>query len=112
MFEDWWGGQEVNNAIKRDASRCNKCFFSHLGRRLKSEIEVDGPLVLVSNDSCTAAYGEPGAPNFPGVYSCQINGGWCEAGVTGSAWLTFTATEGNCWITACTPAGCSSSPRR
>ena len=67
-----------------------------------AEIEVDGPLVLVSNDSCTAAYGEPGAPNFPGVYSCQINGGWCEAGVTGSAWLTFTATEGNCWITACT----------
>lgn len=67
-----------------------------------AEIEVDGPMVLVSNDSCTAAYGEPGAPNFPGVYSCQINGGWCETGVTGSAWLTFTATEGNCWITACT----------
>ena len=65
-------------------------------------IEVDGPMVLVSNDSCTAAYAEPGAPNFPGVYSCQINGGWCETGVTGSAWLTFTAAEGNCWITACT----------
>ena len=67
-----------------------------------AEIEVDGAMVIVSNDSCSAAYGEPGAPNFPGVYSCQINGGWCETGVTGSAWLTFTATEGNCWITACT----------
>ena len=65
-------------------------------------IEVDGPMVLVSNDSCTAAYAEPGAPDFPGVYACQINGGWCEGGVTGSAWLTFTAAEGNCWITACT----------
>lgn len=65
-------------------------------------IEVNGPMVIVSNDSCTAAYGEPGAPDFPGVYSCQINGGWCESGVTGSAWLTFAAEEGNCWITACT----------
>ena len=65
-------------------------------------IEVDGPMVLVSNDSCTAAYAEPGAPDFPGVYSCQINGGWCEGGVTGSAWLTFSAVQGNCWITACT----------
>lgn len=65
-------------------------------------IEVDGPMVVVSNDSCTAAYGEPGAPDFPGVYSCQINGGWCEGGVTGSAWLTFTATQETCWITSCT----------
>jgi len=65
-------------------------------------IEVDGPMVLVSNDSCVAAYGEPGVPGFPGFYSCQINGGWCESGVTGSAWLTFTAEEGNCWVTSCT----------
>ena len=67
-----------------------------------ASIEVNGPVVVVSNDSCTAAFGEPGAPNFDGVYSCQINGGWCESGVTGSAWLTFTAEDGNCWITACT----------
>ena len=37
--------------------------------------QVDGPVVLVSNDSCTAAYAEPGAPNVWGLYSCQINGG-------------------------------------
>ncbi len=66
------------------------------------EVVVDGPMAIVSNDSCTAAYGEPGAPNFPGVYACQINGGWCEGGVTGSAWLSFTATAGNCLVTACT----------
>ena len=64
-------------------------------------IEVDGPMVVIHNDSCGAAYGEPGAPNFPGVYSCQINGAWCEGGVTGSAWLTFVATAGNCRISAC-----------
>ena len=67
-----------------------------------AEIEVDGPMVVVSNDSCGAAYGEPGGPNFPGVYSCQINGAWCEGAVTGSAWLTFQATSGNCRISACT----------
>ena len=66
------------------------------------DIEVDGPLVLLHNDSCTAAYAEPGAPTFDGVYSCQINGGWCEGGVTGSAWLSFVATSENCWITSCT----------
>lgn len=66
------------------------------------EVVVDGPLVVVSNDSCTAAYGEPGAPNFPGVYSCQINGGWCESAVTGSAWLTFEATGDPLHISACT----------
>lgn len=66
------------------------------------EVVVDGPVVVVSNDSCTAAYGEPGGPNFPGVYSCQINGGWCEGAVTGSAWLHFTATAGNCRVSACT----------
>ncbi len=66
------------------------------------DIEVDGPLVLLSNDSCTAAFAEPGAPNFDGVYSCQINGGWCEGAVTGSAWLRFMATGDNCWITTCT----------
>lgn len=66
------------------------------------DIAVDGPTVLLSNDSCTAAYAEPGGPAFDGVYSCQINGAWCEGGVTGSAWLAFEAVEGNCWITACT----------
>lgn len=66
------------------------------------EVEVDGPMVVVSNDSCTAAYGEPGAPNFPGVYSCQINGGWCEGGVSGSAWLSFTATGDPLYVSACT----------
>ena len=66
------------------------------------EVVVDGPMVVVSNDSCTAAYGEPGGPNFPGVYSCQINGAWCEGAVTGSAWLQFTATSGNCRVSACT----------
>lgn len=65
------------------------------------DIEVDGPMVLVSNDSCSAAYQEPGAPAFGGVYSCQINGGWCEGGVTGSAWLSFVAPSSNCWISAC-----------
>lgn len=67
-----------------------------------AEIEVDGPMVVVANDSCGAAYGEPGGPDFPGVYSCQINGAWCEGAVTGSAWLTFQATAGNCRISACT----------
>lgn len=66
------------------------------------EIAVDGPMVVISNDSCTAAWGEPGAPAFAGLYSCQINGGWCEGAVTGSAWLSFEATSGNCRISACT----------
>ena len=65
------------------------------------EIEVNGPQVVVNNDSCTAAYGELGGGTFPGVYGCQINGGWCEGAVTGSAWLTFEATAGNCLISAC-----------
>jgi hypothetical protein len=64
-------------------------------------IAVDGPVVVLSNDSCTAGFGEPGAPNFEGIYSCQINGGWCEAAVTGSVWLSFEATSGNCRISAC-----------
>ena len=66
------------------------------------DITVDGPMVVLSNDSCTAAYAEPGGGVFGGVYSCQINGAWCEGGVTGSAWLSFVATGDNCWITACT----------
>ena len=65
-------------------------------------IEVDGEMVVLSNDSCSAAFGEPGAPNFPGVYSCQIAGGWCEGGVGASAWLSFEATAGNCRISSCT----------
>ena len=64
-------------------------------------IEVDGPMVVVSTDSCTAAFDEPAPPNFAGVYSCQLNGGWCEGGLIGSAWLSFVATSGNCRVTAC-----------
>ena len=59
-------------------------------RRGAAEIEVDGAMVIVSNDS--AAYGEPGT-QFSGSLFLPIDGGWCETGVTGSAWLTFTATE-------------------
>ena len=62
------------------------------------DIEVDGPMVLLQNDSCGAAFGEPGPP----VLGCQTYGGWCEGGVARSAWLSFTATESNCYISACT----------
>ena len=65
-------------------------------------IEVDGEVVVLSNDSCSASLGEPGPPDFPGVYACQIAGGWCEGGVGASAWLSFEATSGNCRISSCT----------
>ena len=66
-----------------------------------ASIAVDGAMVVLSTDSCTAAFDEPAPPNFPGVYSCQINGGWCESGLIGSAWLSFVATSGNCRVSAC-----------
>lgn len=62
------------------------------------EIQVDGPMVVVNTDSCGTAFQEPAPPNL----GCQVYGGWCEVGVTQSAWLSFTATEGNCYISACT----------
>ena len=61
------------------------------------QLEVNGPMVFIENDSCTGAFGEPAPP----VYGCQTNGGWCEQGLAHSAWLTFTATEGNCWVSSC-----------
>ena len=64
------------------------------------DIEVDGDTLILNTIDCMAASGEPAPPTAP-VYGCQINGSWCETGLSETAWLTFTAVEGNCEIQLC-----------
>lgn len=64
------------------------------------DIAVGGDTLILNTSQCMAAWGEPAPPNAP-LYGCQVNGCWCETELSETAWLTFTAVEGNCEIQLC-----------